>query len=241
MRKTFAALTGTLALLAASSAWAQDEFATQGTLALSADRLFGFTLTKSTTETDAGVKTTNTETTISLLGRGASSPYSVPRLGIDGFVTDGLSLGGSLIFATQSSDSETESGGQSVSEDGPTSRVFVIAPRVGYGVMFDDVFGIWPRGGITYYTSSAKVEDVNPFDGTPIEVDVSINGLALTLEVPLVISPVPHVALTIGPTLDLPLTGTNETEITAGGTTTTTKEDSTIFEFGIQAGLLAWF
>jgi hypothetical protein len=164
---------------------------------------------------------------------GGPSYHSVPRLGIDYFVIDGLSIGGTLIFLTQSTEGEFEpAGGPTVTVDGPSTTAFLFAPRVGYGVMFNDVVGLWPRGGITYY--NVNIDDNDP---PPGDTETSDSGFAFTIEVPLVLSPAEHVALTVGPTIDIPLSGTRETT-TAG---VSSEVDHTLFEFGIRAGLLAWF
>jgi len=248
MRTTISVITGCAALLATSTAFAQDQFATQGTLALSADRLFGLTITTNKVKDNAGNTTTDSATTFTLLGAngvtseasGALTTYAIPRLGIDYFVIDGLSLGGSLLFFTRSTEEEVEPAtGPTVTNDGPSTTAFAFMPRVGYGVMFNENIGIWPRAGITYYNVNTEI-DITVLNVTGTR-EITDTGTALTIEVPLVLAPIPHLALTIGPTFDIPLGGSFETTDSLPGTASVTNEsDHTIFEFGIHAGLLGW-
>jgi hypothetical protein len=212
-------------------------------LALSADRLFGFAITKdkeTVTDPVSGQEqtTTTTYTGFSILGRGLGIDplYNTPRLGVDYFVIDGLSLGGSITYMTTSTKDESPVR----TRDGPTYSAFVFAPRVGYALMFNDFVGIWPRAGITYYNAKIETESTNTVNGvtTTSTTTNKLDGIALTAEVPLILSPAPHVALTLGPTLDFPLSGTTKHTNSAG---VSESHDETLMEFGFQAGLLAWF
>ena len=221
-------------------------FGMAGTLALGADRLFGYThsIVKVEDEQPAPIGTvtiTNTVDTISLLGKTPfstgqfGSPYSTPRLGIDFFVIDNLSIGGSLTYVSESGEGETEGAGQSVSADLDSSSGFLISPRVGFGMMFNEAIGIWPRGGITFFTVSTERKD----NTGATTSEVSLNGLALTVEVPFILSPADHVAITLGPTLDFPLSGSSEVD--PAGPTPSTEIDVKITDIGLNAGLLTWF
>jgi len=100
--------------------------------------------------------------------------------------------------------------------------------------MFTPLLGIWPRGGITWLIASSESASGN--------TKTSSNRLALTMEVPLVITPVPHAGFTVGPTLDLGLSGSDEIKNTDDmGVTTTLKQDVVGTDFGIQAGLFVYF
>jgi hypothetical protein len=109
-----------------------------------------------------------------------SNPYATARLGIDGFVTDHLSFGGSLAFWNLS----PRGNGRSVTGG-------LVSPRIGYAINIGESFGFWPRGGVTY---------VN-YDGD--------EELALTLEGLFFASPVNHFAFTFGPAFDLGVVGDN--------------------------------
>jgi hypothetical protein len=171
------------------------------------------------TSDTAGGTTTESRTNINLLHNGEadrSTGYSTARIGFDYFPTDGLSLGAALGYFHVSASSTFEAGGVSSTTDGGSGDAFLFAPRIGYAFMFAASAGIWPRAGITYVTLST-------------DSNLSAHALALTLEAPLVLTPIPHVAFLIGPTLDLGLSGGTDN----GGTTTSYK----LTDIGLQAGL----
>jgi hypothetical protein len=87
-------------------------------------------------------------TTISLGWARGSTPYNLARIGFDYMIIDKLSIGGALLYSNM--DAEVEGGG----EIGITD--FAISPRVGYLHMFGKVVGIWPRGGLGYYSTSSQ-------------------------------------------------------------------------------------
>jgi hypothetical protein len=240
MKKQFAfavALSGVL--LAAPGARAADGFGRAGSVAISAERMFGI-VASSDTETVDGQPGEETDyaTSVSLLSNpigGLMSNYSFARVGIDVFAIQGLSLGAALGYVTVSTSSKAELNGASVEADGPTLNGFVFAPRVGYAYMFMDLLGIWPRAGITYVHAGSSYSNMGSSSET------SANRLALTLEVPLVIAPSPHAAITVGPTLDLGLSGGSESETTTANTTVTTKTDHKATDIGLQAGLTIAF
>jgi hypothetical protein len=226
-------------VLAAPGARAADAFGHAGTVAISAERLFGI-VSSSDKETVDGQPGELTEyaTSISLLSNssgGSTTNYSFARVGVDVFAIDGLSFGAAVGFVTVSTSSKREANGVSLEEDGPTASGFVLAPRVGYAYMFTELLGIWPRAGITYVHAGASIER----NGDSAEF--SENQLALTLEVPLVIAPSPHAAITVGPTLDFGISGGTETTTTTAGTTTSTETNRKATDIGLQAGLAIAF
>jgi hypothetical protein len=206
----------------ASTGSAQDSgFAESGALVFGADRLFGVLHTSTTIGEDAA-ETTTSSTEISLLTRGAesASPYAAPRLTFDGFVTDGISLGGTLGVTSQSVEIDPPIG---MDQDGPSETAVIVGGRIGYGHMFSDTVGLWPKLGLTYFTDSLEDRDGD-------EIDIS--GLAMSADVMLVIAPVPHFGFTIGPVLDLGLTGSSEIG--------PTDVDTTVTDVGLLAGLAGW-
>jgi hypothetical protein len=114
-----------------SNAWAQGgsepawQFGRVRSVSVSAERLFG--LSHASPSTGASV------TTISLLGGGGielgSAPYSVPRIGIDGFLWKGLSLGMGAEFAV-------------IDQNAGSITVLGLNPRVGYAVHVSDGFSL---------------------------------------------------------------------------------------------------
>ena len=226
------------ALLVPQTVFAQDRFGSAGQFAISADRLTGVSHT--TVKREQGeVTVTQNMTTITLLAStldGRNSAYSFPRIGGDYFVIDGLSLGAAIGLVHTSSSNETEQGNNSIETDGPSQTGFLIYPRVGYALMFQDSFGFWPRGGLTYASASSTQE---ADDEDEDDSKTSLSALALSLEALFVFSPVPHVAFTAGPTLDLGLSGSFENN--PGGPGTTTEYDIKATDIGLQLGITAFF
>src|SRR6185503_15220765 len=99
--------------------------------------------------TRQGVSNSNGITTVAFLGNETLAPvggvasgvYQAPRIGFDYFIINGLSLGGSFTIV-------------SISTDAGSGTDILFAPRVGYAYMFSDMFGIWPRGGFSYWHQS---------------------------------------------------------------------------------------
>jgi len=156
------------------------EFASKGTAAFSADRLFGVNLHHAHTEGDGSTDTTD----VGIVWRGEpTDPYEIPRLSFDYFPIHGLNIGGSLAFSTIGGDN-----------GGYYNSAFLLAPRVGYCWMFSRAVGFWIRGGVTY--------DNIDYPGPGGEW-----GFAFTAEGQFVISPVNHFAFTLGPTFDVTMVG----------------------------------
>jgi hypothetical protein len=88
-----------------------------------------------------------------------------------------------------------ESGG------GSSLTGFDLAPRVGYATMVGPWLGVWPRLGFAYIHASSQYYS------------------AVTLDVPLVITATPHLAILVTPALDLGIAGTNSTKVTDAGLT----------------------
>ena len=82
--------------------------------------------------------------------------------------------------------------------------------------MFSSSAGIWPRAGLTHVR----------FNGA---LFIDAHYTAITLEAPLVLSPAPRVAFTIGPTLDIGVEGNAAHSAPTRAT-----------ELGLQAGLTVY-
>ncbi len=191
MKKTIALAVASTSLLLAGSVSAQ-QFADRGTLSFAGDRLFGLYRTHLEVDPDddfGGVDVDGTE--IGLLWQANHlTPYTVPRLSVDYFVIDHLSVGGSIGYSSGSwDDGDNDYDGSS----------FLFAPRVGGAWMFNDWAGIWPRGGLSYY---ALTDGAAGLGGN---TDASV--LALNVEAAFVLSPSEGFAFTVGPAFDLGLVG----------------------------------
>ncbi len=225
------------ALLVPQTVFAQDRFGSAGQFAISADRLTGISHTTIKSELGA-VEQTDSLTTITLFTNtlgDRTSAYSAPRLGGDYFVIDGLSLGAAIGIVHNTSSREMAQGNNSIETDGPSRTGFLFYPRIGYALMFQDNFGFWPRGGLTYASASSTTEgDDGDEDSTQSE-----SALAFSLEALFVFSPFPHVAFTGGPTLDLGLSGTYETENPPVGDDQ--EYDVKATDIGLQLGVSVFF
>lgn len=191
---------------------------------VSADRLVGFVHSSQSKDYEGPGSTIDDDyNDFEFLGRsemtgGFTSPYSIPRVSFDYFVIDGLTIGGSLVFATVS-----VSGDSFADAD---ASLFALAPRVGYAFMFSDVAGFWPRGGFTFYHLSQDVDSS------------SEGGLGFNLDFPFVFVPAEHTAIVVGPAVDLGLIGNGSNDAPFGGSL---DYDRQIIDFGIYAGLGIWF
>jgi hypothetical protein len=214
MRRVVTFCAGLAVGLGSVSAVAQaGQFGNQGTLGISADRLFGIYITHSEYDRPAPAPDVEVDTTeVGLLwhGSGRITPYTIPRAAIDYFVIDHLSLGGTLAFASTN-----------VHDSGRDLTGLLFGPRVGYALMFNDWAGMWPRGGFSYYS----LDDDNGNDE---------DQLAFTAEFMFVLQPAEGVAILVGPTLDLGLTG----EVDTGPI----DRDLGMNAFGfVSAGLVGWW
>jgi hypothetical protein len=197
MRKFLSVALGAAAVLGAAPALAQETFGKQMDVAFSADRLFGITFSRQVDRDRCGPGRRDdcvndwTGIGIGWRGRGAPTPFDVPRFAFDIFVIDSLSLGGSVSYVQYND--EDHNGDEVDYTD------FLFSPRVGYVIMFTDKFGFWPRGGLTYHSGS-----VDP-DGPRNEQ--SEHGWAFTAEAMFVWTPVEHFGFGFGPTLDIDFAG----------------------------------
>lgn len=117
-----------------------------GDVALSAERLIGLRYERLEQELPEGG---NEEAHWFAVGQGWtgggvwSTPYDARRIGVDAFPLDSASIGFSTAFAYRSSN-ETE------------HWELVVEPRAGYLIMFDDLKGVWLRGGVYYHRSNVS-------------------------------------------------------------------------------------
>jgi hypothetical protein len=195
-------------------------FGAAGQVVLSTERLFGY-VHSSQTHKVAGVDQTETIDSFALLGDPFSIPtlYSSPRLALDYFMIDRLSVGASATYFHISDD-----------VPGSTSSVtfsgFLVAPRLGYALPLASAVSVWPRVGVTFTKFSIETSGVPSQDRT---------AFALTLEAPFVFTVTSHVFLSLAPTFDLGLAGSVPNTASSGTT------DQTVTNFGIEAALGAFF
>lgn len=212
-------------------------FGKAGQFAISAERMFGVAWESESTDVN-GIENTDSYTGISVLSSrisGAVGNFSFVRLAADYFVTNGLSLGASLGYFNLSGHSEQSANGVTAGNDTGGVRGFHFAPRVGYAAMFSPTVGIWPKAGVSYVSATGFNADGDDLGGS--------NRTALSLETPLVISPVQHAGFSVGPSLDYGIAGTDDdvdTDPTTGASRTTSVDVSTI-ALGLHAGVFIYF
>lgn len=210
MRTTLAAaVVVTAGVLGVATPAKAQEFASKGTAAFGADRLFGLTLHHESDEVGNNQFVTQDSTDFGLAWRPTFDIYEVPRFSFDYFLMHGLELGGSLAFASY--------GG-----DRADNAAFLLAPRVGYCWMFTDSVGFWLRGGITYHNR----------DGHGREGEW---GLAFSAQGMFVFSPVDHFAFELGPTFDITMVGKRTRD--NGPDLNRHYRDIGIFNFGLMGWL----
>lgn len=237
-----------------ASAQEIDNIGNAGQVVVGVDRVMGLNFIVDTTEDEDTVagqtveqKRTRKLTTIGLAGSYPATVLQLPRLGVDYFVTDGLSIGGSFMYLRASGETENETtvGGTTDSDttDFEPVHFLLFHPRLGYSFILDDTFAIWPRAGITWtQASTTQTVDTIDINGNPVtyELDITETTLDLTLEANLVISPMEHFAFLVGPFLDFGLSGEEKTESTEPGVADQ-EADRKLTAYGLQVGLAGYF
>lgn len=179
-------------------------------------------------------------TDVSFLGSGEASAnvFGIPRIALDGMFGNGLTLGGSLSYMVVSGKHEVaDSSATKSSLDDGSASIFIFAPRVGVMIPTSPTVAIWLRAGVSRISIS---RDSHPFDpqtgkqltSTATSTDTLVD---FTLDPQLVITPVPHVGITLGALIDVGVSGTAET----AGTSET--HDTKASSYGVTGGLVAIF
>jgi len=210
-------------------------FGKQFVFVLSAERLLGLSFTNDKEENFAGTEETKRTTTEFGFSSkpGSRNPYFLPQLGLDFFVIDHLSVGLGLTYWHISGDEKISP----PPTDGPASRqlddtnLFRITPRVGFGMMFTNIVGLWARGGLSYYNRHSEAENGD---------ENSENGAAVTVEGLLMLSPFNHVAFGVGPAVDFGISGEEEDNPSDPNEPTSTA-DRKRNQYGLMSGLSIWF
>jgi hypothetical protein len=174
MRKAMVAMAAAAALMAVSSAGKAQTFGDKGTVTLSLERAFGFHWVG----TDIEGRPHDDMVAFGFGWYRSETAYHNPRAGVDGFIIDHLSLGGTVGIYGWGADRDRTG--------------FIVSPRVGYGAMLGKSVGIWPRGGFTFFSE----------DGGP-----NYSQFALSGECMFAFFPQASWAVILGPTLDVGLFG----------------------------------
>ncbi|HKP62942.1 MAG TPA: hypothetical protein VJV78_39675 [Polyangiales bacterium] len=158
------------------------ELTTEGNLVFGAERLFGFYLDKRTREANNNVDVDFDQAVVGV-GWGLVPGFgllNMPRLGIDYFLNEHLSLGGSFGLASVGGENESSLG-------------ILFAARVGYALRLTHAIAFWPRGGISFATVNGGLIDASVF--------------AFSLEGMFSFAPSSGWSFLAGPLLDIGFTG----------------------------------
>jgi hypothetical protein len=178
------------------------------------------------------------------VGFGGRNPHTIPRVGVDFTIIPRLTLGGAVALGfTMGGSAETEvvDGPRTMTTrvETPSVTAFGLAPRVGYVLPLGNVLAVWLRGGFAFYSVRVRTESVFQ-QGR--RFDTESNSLfSLDVDPQLAIVPFEHFFFTVGPIINIPLTGTRAEERVTGAVTERTERDLSIFHFGVNAGLGGWF
>jgi len=201
------------------------------------------TSTNGFTNNTSTIELSSSGTDVSFLGTGElKNLYAVPRLGFDGVIGDGFTLGGSLSYAAQTgkADEPGAGAGSTTSVDQPTITTFVFAPRAGFLFEASPGIAIWLRGGMTRVSQAIdnNSNNTNTNLSSSIRTSETVTVLAVTAEPMLVFTPVPHVGITLGGTLDIGVSGSDEISIADN---TSQSYDFKASSYGVSAGIAALF
>jgi hypothetical protein len=99
---------------------------------------------------------------------------------------------------------------------------------------------IWARGGITYSHCSIEQEAPPTMNGSKSvvpKVSLSWDQMAVSLDPMLVITPMSHFGIAIGPTIDIPVS--DSIELT--GATAANDVHFQLANYGVAGGVLGYF
>jgi hypothetical protein len=149
-------------------------------------------------------------TTVGVLGMNGTGASTIPRFALDYVLFRGITVGGSLMFVSRSLELDDD-GGQAPATPpiaGPEGNTFLAGARAGFAYPFDETFGVWPRGGLSYVTTRTDVNAIDPSSGESAGTfQYRAHTASVNLELLAVISPVKHVVILLGPYFDLGLGG----------------------------------
>jgi hypothetical protein len=199
--------------------------------AISIERALGFDHI-SQTESLYGTDSKTTATNFTLFGvpsTGALAAFSFPRAAFDLFLGQDFSVGIGLGLLYGSTTS-TPSNGNSTEA---SYTGVLAAPRIGYALNLAPDVTLWARGGV-----SVIYGKVSPDAGSAATQSGSSHLVAATIELPVLFTLLPHLAVTVGPTLDVTFSG----HLTRPnfGYGAAPSFDQSITELGIQGGVLLY-
>ncbi|MGH7437539.1 MAG: hypothetical protein ACRENE_17825 [Polyangiaceae bacterium] len=260
-------LTGAPAAMAQA---AKSDFGAQGEFIISADRLLPILAWSKDTISDNNHNSVSSEqTSLSLLAGTTNNPvigevgnvaaiqggrlllgnavlqsvYNVPRVGFDYTIVPNVTIGGDLmLWFVLGSDVTVSNANMSTTTSGPGGTAFGIAPRGGYILGLNDTFSLWLRGGLSFYTASFSQSSGLMGCNSAPNNGGNMNLFGLDLDPQFVISPMNHVAITVGPAVDLGFAGGASATVYNGcNNSTTTSYGYQQYNVALNAGALVYF
>ncbi len=116
-------------------------------------------------------------------------------------------------------------------------RAIGVALRAGFVAPLTPRVSFWGRGGLSFTREGTS----NQPQGNQNQITQSVSQWGLSLEPLFVIEATTHFGFQIGPVLDLPLSGTQHSELTNNNMTVSQDVNTSQLHFGITGGLLGWF
>ena len=93
------------------------------------------------------------------------------------------------------------------------------------------------KGGITYFTHKSTFTQSGT--GTSTTATETDSGFSLNVEPEMVVFPIPHFGLSVGPVADIPLSGNVHSELT-GGVSQSSDHSNKTSNYGIIFGILGF-
>ena len=202
--------------------------ASYASFVLSAESLFGIAHTRQVIEVKlSSQQQTETDSGPSLhFLRGASflDPFGAARLGFDGVIGPGFTLGGSIGYSMADLTSRESDG----SSDGVKLTELVLVPRIGFLLAPSRYVGVWLRAGVGY----ASLDLDSNASGS-----ATFYGVDFVLDPMLVFTPIPHVALLLGPSINVGVAGSQDVPNAPAGASISNRWSS----YGVSGGIALLF
>ena len=172
--------------------------------------------------------------------------YDMPRIALDYVILPNLTIGGNVILGFSlggTHETQTSMGSMTTTKDTsePSYTLFGIAPRVGYIFALNELFAFWPRAGFSFYSFKSTTPKLD-MNGNTTETDsTTYTQLALDVEGMFVWTPLPHFGVTGGPILDIPVTGSANSDATIQAMTTSSSASFSSWHLGAGVGMITYF
>jgi hypothetical protein len=221
-----------LAVVGEKAAFAQaQQFGDHGQLVITAENLFGFSTERSGYDTAAGTEYSQTDNQFGLLYRSTIAPTARgPWVGAHYFVIPNLSIGATLGFQTAGGSVTRNMGNTTITTDQESRFAFILLPKVGYALMFNNTLGFWFRGGPGFARASSSNPDNDGGNASSMWF--------LSLDALFVVTPVQYFGFYVGPQGNISFAGSRSSTTPNG---VTTSVDASFRSFSIDAGIFGYF